>query len=89
MINQQTAFLPAELEWMLWSTEIRQRVLAVVAATRYAWASRVAADEPVIDRDRFAHPLFRLALDAKNNSFGRVRGVRARYRRRAALQFTT
>ena len=89
MIKQERGIAPAEREWMGWPTDVRQSALAVIATTRYEWASRGAADEPVVDRARFAHPLFRLALDAKSSNAGRARGIRARARRRALGQFAS
>jgi hypothetical protein len=64
MIKQEMGFSPANREWMGWPIDLRQRAVEVIATTRYAWVSRGAADEPVADRARFAHPLSRLAPDA-------------------------
>ncbi len=89
MINQERNFPPADLEWMGWPTDMRQRALEVIATTRCEWVSRGAADEPVADRARFAHPTFSLALDATSSSAARARGIRARSRRRASWQFAT
>jgi len=50
MINQDREIPPADGEWMGWPTDMRQIALAVIATTRYEWASRGAADEPVADR---------------------------------------
>ena len=65
MIDEENGFRPADREGRGWPTDIQQRALEVIATTRYAWASRVAADESVADSPRFArpHPLSRLALD--------------------------
>ena len=87
MINQDRNFPTDDGEWMVWPIDVLQRALAVIATTRYEWASRGAADEPVVDRGRFAHPLFRLALDANSSSAGRARAIRARSRRRASRPF--
>jgi hypothetical protein len=75
MINRERGFPPADRKWMGWPTDVRQRALAVIAKTRYEWASRGATDEPVVDRPRFAHPLFELALDAESSSAGWARGT--------------
>jgi hypothetical protein len=89
MINREGGFLSAEREWMAWPIELRQRALEVIATTRCAWALQGAADEPCADRVRIAHPLFRLALDAKSSGAARARALRARSRRRASWQFAT
>jgi len=50
MIDQDREFPPADREWLGWPTAMRQRALEIIATTRYEWASRGAADEPVADR---------------------------------------
>jgi hypothetical protein len=45
MIDAEAVYPPAEREWMGWPTDIQQRALAVIATTRYEWASRPAAGE--------------------------------------------
>jgi len=89
MINQFSAFPPADLEWMAWPTDMRQRALEVIATTRNEWVSQGVVAEPVADRARFVRRLFGLELDARSSSAARARGIRARSRRRASSQFAT
>jgi hypothetical protein len=83
MINQERVFSPADPIWMERPIDLRQSASEVIAMTRYAWTLRAAAAEHVLDRSRFAHPLFRIALDAKNSGAVRARALRARSSRRA------
>jgi hypothetical protein len=89
MIYQNGGFPPADRDWMAWPIELRQSALAVIATTRCEWALRGAADEPCAARARIAHPLFKLALDAKSSGAVRARALRARSRRRASWHFAT
>ncbi|HEY5291457.1 MAG TPA: hypothetical protein VIJ43_04000 [Burkholderiales bacterium] len=89
MIDQEKVLPSAERDWMGPPIDIRQSALAVIATTRHEWALRAAGDDPVGDFGRFAHPLFRLALDAMSSSAGRARVGRVRSRRRVSRQFAT
>lgn len=78
--------------WMAWPTDVAHTAVAVIERTRLEWVGRgnasPSSDETGVDRTRFAHPLFRLALDARSSRTGRERAVHARARRRTARQFT-
>jgi hypothetical protein len=87
MINQEGGFPPADWDWMGPPIDLRQTASEVIATTRREWALRGAVAEHVLDRARFAHPLFGIALDAKSSGAVRARALRARSRRRASLQF--
>jgi hypothetical protein len=87
MIDQERNCSPADREWSGWPTDLMQNALEVIATTRYQWASQGPADDADADRARFAHPLFRLELDAKSSSALRARGLRARSMRRASRHF--
>jgi len=91
MDDEEMGFAAAGQAWMAWPTDVEQTAVAVIARTRREWASRgnpsPAPDETDVDRAGFAHPLFRLALDANSSRSGRARGIRARSRRRVTRQF--
>ena len=61
--------------------------LALIATTRQAWAlcegAAAGAREPGAGRSEFAHPLLRIALDAKSSGMRRTRRMRLRARRRS------
>ena len=61
--------------WKAWPTDIARTAVAVIEKTRLEWVLRgnasVSSGETGVDRARFAHPLFRLALDAKSSRSGR------------------
>ena len=92
MTDGEMGLSAAGQAWIAWPTDVGQTAVAVIATTRHAWALRGKAspslDETDVDRTQFAHPLFRLALDANSSKFGRARGIRARSRRRVNRQFT-
>ena len=87
MIDRERDQSPADDEAMMWPSDILQRAFAVIATTRYEWASRGGVDDTAEDRPRFEDPLFRLGLDAVSSRAGRARGVRVRARRRTSGQF--
>jgi len=64
MIKQERRFPSTDRECLGWPTDVRLRALEVIATTRCEWLSRGAADAPVADRARIAHPMLRLALEA-------------------------
>ena len=78
--------------WMAWPTDVARTAVAVIEKTRLEWVARGnesrSSGETDVDRTRFAHPLFRLALNAMSSRSGRERVVRARARRRTARQIT-
>ena len=87
MFDRERDLSPADDEAILWPSDILQSAFAVIATTRYEWASRGGVDDTAEDRTCFADPLFRLGLDAVSSRAGRARGVRARARRRTSGQF--
>lgn len=91
MRDEDGGFAPAEWEWKGWPVDVGHAAAGVIEKTRRAWASRGNGPAARADADSgcagFAHPLFRLILDAKSSSALRTRRVRARSRRRAFRQF--
>ena len=73
MIDQEMDLPVAErLDRMGRPADIGQTVAAIIAITRREWMGQgqasPAPDETAVNRPRFAHPLFRFALDAKRSS---------------------
>ena len=91
MIDQDRGYAAAEWEWMGWPPDVGQTAAGVIEKTRRAWASWGNEPASVAKTDvacaLFAHPLFRLILDAKSSGARRARRERARSRRRAFRQF--
>ena len=91
MMDEDGGYAPAEWEWTGWPVDVGHTAAGVIGTTRRAWAS--PGNEPASRDDAdtictgFAHPLFRLILDANSSSALRTRRVRARSRRRAFRQF--
>ncbi len=46
MIRLQKAMPPTPCKWTGWPTELRHRIMAIIATTRYAWSPQVADDVP-------------------------------------------
>ena len=92
MTDGEMGLSAAGQAWIAWPTDVGQTAVAVIAKTRLEWVSRgnasLSPDETDVDRTRFAHPLFRLSLDAKSSRSGRERGIGARSRSRVIRQFT-
>ena len=91
MRDEDGGLAPAEWEWMGWPVDVGHTAAGVIGTTRRAWASPGNESTSRDDADTictgFAHPLFRLILDANSSSALRTRRVRARSRRRAFRQF--
>jgi hypothetical protein len=91
MMDEDGGYVPAEREWMGWPVDVGHAAAGVIEKTRRAWAARGNGPASGDDADTictgFAHPLFRLILDARSSSALRTRRVRARSRRRAFRQF--
>jgi hypothetical protein len=91
MIEQERERRQDDCEWMEWPVDVRpndlrQSALAVIATTRYQWASGASASSEFdgfgFDSKLSLHPLLRRDFDAKRSSAGGARAVRARSRRR-------
>jgi hypothetical protein len=94
MIDQEQERRQDDCEWTEWTrwpldvrpNDLRQRALAVIATTRYQWASSGSAspafDEFGFDSKLLVHPLLRRAFDAKRSSGAGARVIRVRPRRR-------
>jgi hypothetical protein len=91
MIDQEQECRQHDCDWMQWpldagTNDIRQRALAVIAATRKQWTSSASVspmfDGIGVDSKLLAHPLLRRAFDAMRSGAGRSGAIRARPRRR-------
>ena len=91
MMDEDGGYAPAEREWTGWPVDVGHTAAGVIGTTRRAWAAPENESASRDDADTictgFAHPLFRLILDANSSSALRARRVRARSRRRAFRQF--
>ena len=78
MIDQETDFAVAGRTARL--ADAGQIIAAIIATTRREWMSQgrasPAPEECAENCTRFAHPLIRLALDAKHSSSWRARAER-------------
>ena len=92
MVDQERERRQGDCEWMEWPVDVRlndlrQRALAVIATTRYQWASSGSAPPAIdgtgVNSNRVVHPLLRRAFDARHSNTGAAKAVRARSRRRA------
>ena len=48
MTRHQRGKTPTEFKWTGWPTELRQRMLAILATTRCAWSPQLAAGAPAV-----------------------------------------
>jgi hypothetical protein len=48
MIGLQKAMPPAESKWTGWPTELRHRIMVIIATTRCVWSLQVSGDVPAV-----------------------------------------